>query len=60
MAAVLQFHPGMYPRMTLEEESRRFGVEVFLPDINRSSVLFDLERGSNRGPWYPKTIKLDQ
>ncbi len=44
MASVLQFHPGMYPRMTLEEEARRFGVTILLPDINRSSVLHDLER----------------
>lgn len=43
MAAVLQFHPGMYPRMTLEEEARRFGVPILLPDINRSSVLHDVE-----------------
>ncbi|MFV1981131.1 MAG: OB-fold nucleic acid binding domain-containing protein, partial [Rhodothermia bacterium] len=44
MASVLQYHPGMYPRMTLEEEARRFGVTTLLPDINRSSVLHDLER----------------
>jgi len=44
MAAVLEFHPGMYPRMTLEEEARRFGVPILLPDINRSTVLHDVER----------------
>ncbi|MGA7306665.1 MAG: DNA polymerase III subunit alpha [Rhodothermales bacterium] len=44
MAAVLEFHPGMYPRMTLEEEARRFGVSILLPDINRSSVLHDVEQ----------------
>lgn len=47
MAAVLQYHPGMYPRMTLEEEARRFDVPILLPHINRSSVLHDLERVSD-------------
>jgi error-prone DNA polymerase len=47
MAAVLEYHPGMYPRMTLEEEARRFGVPILLPDINRSSVLHDLERATD-------------
>lgn len=50
MAAVLEFHPGMYPRMTLEEEARRFGVSILLPDINRSSVLHDLEQTED-GSW---------
>jgi len=50
MAAILEFHPGMYPRMTLEEEARRFGVRILLPDINRSSVLHDLEQ-TPEGTW---------
>jgi error-prone DNA polymerase len=50
MAAVLEFHPGMYPRMTLEEEARRFGVPVLLPDINRSSVLHEVEKTAG-GAW---------
>jgi error-prone DNA polymerase len=44
MAAFLQHRPGMYNLMTLEEECRRFGVEVLLPDVNRSGARYDLER----------------
>lgn len=44
MAAFLQHRPGMYNLMTLEEECRRFGVEILLPDINRSGARYDLER----------------
>ena len=43
MAALMQHRPGMYSQMTLEEEARRFGVEIRGPDINRSGVRFDLE-----------------
>jgi error-prone DNA polymerase len=50
MAAVLEFHPGMYPRMTLEEEARRFGVPILLPDINHSTVLHDVEKTAS-GKW---------
>ncbi len=41
-AALMQHRPGMYSQMTLEEEARRFGVEVRGPDIHRSGVRFDL------------------
>lgn len=44
MAAFMQHRPGFYPLMTLEEEARRFGVDILLPDINRSSFRYDLER----------------
>lgn len=48
MAAVMQHRPGMYSRLTLEEEARRCGVEVLPPDINRSSTRFELEPGRGR------------
>ncbi len=44
MAAVMQHRPGFYSLMTLEEEARRFGVPVLLPDINASGVRYDVER----------------
>ena len=44
MAAFLQHRPGMYNLMTLEQEARRSGVEVFLPSINQSGSRFDLVR----------------
>lgn len=43
MAAFMQHRPGFYNLMTLEEEARRFGVEILQPDINRSSFRYDLE-----------------
>ncbi len=44
MAAVMQQRPGMYPLMTLENEARRCGVPVLLPDLNKSGIRYDLER----------------
>jgi error-prone DNA polymerase len=44
MAAIMQHRPGMYNLTTLEQESRRFGVPILPPDINRSGVRYDLER----------------
>ncbi len=49
LAAFLQHRPGMYNLMTLEEECRRFGVPVLLPDVNRSGVRYDLERVGGAG-----------
>jgi len=43
-AAIMQQRPGMYSQMTLEEEARRFGVEVRGPDIHRSGIRYGLER----------------
>jgi len=43
MAAVMQHRPGMYAQMTLEQEARRHGVRVLVPDINISGLRFDLE-----------------
>jgi len=43
MAAFMQHRPGMYNLMTLEEEARRFGVPILLPDINRSGFRYDIE-----------------
>ena len=47
LAAVMQHRPGMYSQMTLEEEARRFGVEIRGPDIHRSGMRFDLEPGDD-------------
>ncbi len=44
MAAFMQHRPGFYNLMTLEEEARRFDVEILMPDINKSSFRYDLER----------------
>jgi error-prone DNA polymerase len=44
MAALMQHRPGMYSMMTLEEEARRFGVPIRLPDIHLSGVRYGLER----------------
>ncbi len=43
MAAFMQHRPGFYSLMTIEEETRRFGVSVLPPDINRSCFRYDLE-----------------
>ncbi len=42
-AAVMQHRPGMYAQMTLEQEARRHGVRVLVPDVNASGLRFDLE-----------------
>ncbi len=43
MAAFMQHRPGMYNLTTLEEECKRFGVEVLQPCILRSGVRYALE-----------------
>ena len=43
MAAVMQARPGMYNQQTLEEEAKRLGYPMLMPDINQSSMRFDLE-----------------
>lgn len=43
LAAVMTHRPGMYSQMTLEEEARRFDVEIRGPDIHESAVRFDIE-----------------
>jgi error-prone DNA polymerase len=48
MAAFMQVRPGMYNQMTLDQEARKLGVYVLMPDINRSGLRFDLERTSSR------------
>lgn len=50
MAAVMQHRPGMYSLNTLEEEAKRFGVPVLLPEINRSGVRYELEQTAD-GAW---------
>ena len=42
-AAVMQHRPGMYAQLTLEQEARRHGVRVLVPDVNASGMRFDLE-----------------
>ncbi len=46
LAAFMQHRPGFYNLMTLEEEARRCGVEVLLPDINASWFRYELAHSS--------------
>jgi len=43
MAAFMQHRPGFYNLMTLEEESRRCGVPILLPDIASSGLRYSVE-----------------
>lgn len=43
MAAFMQHRPGFYNLMTLEQEARRLGVPILMPDINKSHIRYDLE-----------------
>ena len=43
MAAVMQARPGMYSQQTLEQEAKRLGHPMLVPDINQSGLRFDLE-----------------
>jgi error-prone DNA polymerase len=47
LAAFMQHRPGFYNLMTLEEEARRFGVDIVLPDLNRSETRYSLVRTRN-------------
>lgn len=42
MAAVMEHRPGMYALSTLEQEARRFRIEIGLPDINRSGIAYGI------------------
>ena len=42
MAAIMQHRPGMYSLMTLEQEAKRLGLSILLPDINVSGVRYEL------------------
>jgi error-prone DNA polymerase len=53
MAAFMQHRPGMYNLMTLEEEAKRLGVGVALPDINVSGTRYSVEGVSEK----PQTIR---
>lgn len=44
MAAFMQHRPGFYSLMTIEEETRRFGVPILGPDIRKSGIRYDLEK----------------
>lgn len=50
MAAVMQHRPGFYSLMSLEEEARRLGVPILLPDINISGTRYAIEQRSD-GKW---------
>ncbi|HWG85078.1 MAG TPA: DNA polymerase III subunit alpha, partial [Deinococcales bacterium] len=43
MAAVMEHHPGMYPRQSLLTEARRHGVQVLGPSLERSGRRYSLE-----------------
>ncbi len=51
MAAVMQARPGMYNQQTLEEEAKRLGFPILVPDINHSGMRFDLE-------WYDGRLSI--
>lgn len=42
-AGLMQHRPGMYAQMTLEQDARRHGVRILVPDVNTSGLRFDLE-----------------
>jgi len=42
-AALMQHRPGMYAQLTLEQDARRHGILVLVPDVNASGQRFDLE-----------------
>lgn len=42
-AGLMQHRPGMYAQMTLEQDARRHGVLILVPDINRSGLRYELE-----------------
>ncbi|MFT4603330.1 MAG: error-prone DNA polymerase [Rhodothermales bacterium] len=42
-AGLMQHRPGMYAQMTLEQDARRHGVLVLVPDINKSGLRYQLE-----------------
>ncbi|NNE70098.1 MAG: hypothetical protein HKN29_07000 [Rhodothermales bacterium] len=44
----MQHRPGMYAQMTLEQDARRHGVLILVPDINRSGLRFELETVEER------------
>lgn len=43
MAAFMQHRPGMYNLMTLEDEARRFGVDILMPNLEISGMRYHLE-----------------
>lgn len=47
MAAFMQHRPGFYNLMTLEEEARRCGVPVKMPDIAISGLRYDVEQDAD-------------
>jgi len=50
MASFMQHRPGFYNLMTLEEETRRCGVSILLPDINISGVRYSVEQREQNHP----------
>jgi DNA polymerase III alpha subunit len=44
-AATLRNHAGMYPLWAHVNEARRLGIEVLVPDVNKSEMDFSIENG---------------
>jgi error-prone DNA polymerase len=42
-AGLMQHRPGMFAQVTLEQDARRHGVLVLVPDINKSGLRYQLE-----------------
>ncbi len=53
LAAVLNEHPGMWPRSTLRQEARRWRVEVAPLDVNRSGAGWRVDPGGPEGTLVP-------
>ena len=56
MAAFMQHRPGFYSLMTVEEETRRFGVRILEPDIRMSGIRYDLEHTPDGQPAIRKPL----
>ena len=53
LAAVLNEHPGMWPRATLRQEAKRWGVAMAPLDVNRSSAGWRVEPDGRAGTLRP-------
>jgi error-prone DNA polymerase len=53
LAAVLNEHPGMWPRSTLRQEARRWRVEVAALDVNRAGAGWRVDPGGPEGTLVP-------
>ncbi|HEX2863500.1 MAG TPA: DNA polymerase III subunit alpha, partial [Deinococcales bacterium] len=55
LAAVMEHHPGMYPRQSFVLEAQRCGVPVLPPSLERSAARWTLEPAPNRGEPHAET-----